>query len=102
MIAERLQTMEQEARDSGLPSNLFNQSRGNAPQVNPQQLVNNIVNTVLNQLGIVTNNGPGNRGGKTLGIVAPAGRETSGIAAPILQIVAAEIEGTTSTPRLRF
>ena len=54
MIAERLQTLEQEARDSGLPSNLFNQGRGNAPQLNPQQLVNNIVNTVLNQLGIIT------------------------------------------------
>jgi hypothetical protein len=73
MIAERLQTLEQEARDSGLPSNLFNQGRGNAPQVNPQQLVNNIVNTVLNQLGIITSNGPGNRGGNDFGNRGPGG-----------------------------
>ena len=73
MIEERLQTMEQEARDSGLPSNLFNQNRGNAQQVNPQQLVNNIVNTVLNQLGIITNNGPGNRGGNDSGNRSPGG-----------------------------
>jgi len=73
MIEERLQTMQQEARDSGLPANLFNQNRGNAQQVNPQQLVNNIVNTILSQLGIVTNNGPGNRGGNDFGNRGPGG-----------------------------
>ena len=67
LIETRLASMEEELRatNSQIPNNLFNQNRNNNNNnTNPQQLRNNIVNTIMTQLGIPTNNNNNNRGGR--------------------------------------
>jgi hypothetical protein len=69
LVEARFPLIQEEMRASGLPvDQLFNQNRNNnnQGQPNPQQLTNNIVNTIMSQLGVPNNNNNnqnrGNRG----------------------------------------
>lgn len=68
LVEARFPLMQEEMRSSGLPiDQLFNQNRNNNnQQPNPQQLTNNIVNTIMSQLGVpnTNNNNNQNRGNR--------------------------------------